>query len=380
MDGRLRRDMQMRPVRILHVVTYMGRGGLETMLMNYYRHIDRNKIQFDFLVHRAFEADYDKEIESLGGRIYRLPRLNPFRKEYLNTLDAFFEEHKEEYRIVHSHLDCMAGVPLKYAKKNGIPVRIAHAHNSNQTKDFKYIIKLLCKKNIKMYATDLFACGEEAGRWMFNGRIFNVLNNAIDAEKYLYSYQSRKEVRKELRIADDILVIGHVGRFAPQKNHKFIIKIFSEVLKQKNNAVLLLVGDGELKKDIEELTRNLGIYEKIIFAGVRSDVPRLLQAMDIFLFPSNYEGLPVSIIEAQAAGLPCLISDKVPIECKKTDLVSQIVLGDETAIWVKHILGESKRIRRNTVEEIKKSGFDIIENAKWLEKFYEDKYKNEGRV
>lgn len=372
--------MQMRPVRILHVVTYMGRGGLETMLMNYYRHIDRNKIQFDFLVHRAFEADYDKEIESLGGRIYRLPRLNPFRKEYLNTLDAFFEEHKEEYRIVHSHLDCMAGVPLKYAKKNGIPVRIAHAHNSNQTKDFKYIIKLLCKKNIKMYATDLFACGEEAGRWMFNGRIFNVLNNAIDAEKYLYSYQSRKEVRKELRIADDILVIGHVGRFAPQKNHKFIIKIFSEVLKQKNNAVLLLVGDGELKKDIEELTRNLGIYEKIIFAGVRSDVPRLLQAMDIFLFPSNYEGLPVSIIEAQAAGLPCLISDKVPIECKKTDLVSQIVLGDETAIWVKHILGESKRIRRNTVEEIKKSGFDIIENAKWLEKFYEDKYKNEGRV
>ena len=147
----------MRQIRVLQVVTYMGRGGLETMLMNYYRKIDREKIQFDFLVHRDFETDYDEEIQRLGGRIYRLSRLNPVSKVYLDQLDSFFKEHRE-YRIVHSHLDCMAGIPLKYAKKNGVPVRIAHAHNSNQTKDKKYLLKLLYKRMIPKYATDFYAC------------------------------------------------------------------------------------------------------------------------------------------------------------------------------------------------------------------------------
>ena len=155
----------MKPIRILYVVTYMGRGGLETMLMNYYRQIDRNEVQFDFLVHRDFEADYDKEILKLGGKIYHLPRLNPWDYRYLKKLDEFFQQHKE-YKIVHSHLDCMAGIPLKYAKKNGIPVRIAHAHSKSQDKDFKYPLKLWMKRMIPRYATKLFACGEEAGEWM----------------------------------------------------------------------------------------------------------------------------------------------------------------------------------------------------------------------
>lgn len=358
----------MEPIRVLHVVTYMGRGGLETMLMNYYRKIDRNKVQFDFLVHRAFEADYDREILELGGRIYRLPNLNPFGKKYLELLNEFFENHKE-YKIVHSHLDCMAGIPLKYAKKHGVPIRIAHAHNSNQTKDKKYWLKIMFKRNIPYYANRLFACSKEAGKWMFETDDFEVLNNAIDANAYSYNPDVRGQVRKAFGINEDILLIGHVGRFAPQKNHEFIIDIFSE-LNEKEDSKLMLVGDGELRNFIEEKVISFNLEEKVIFCGVRTDIPKLLQAMDIFLFPSNFEGLPVSIIEAQAAGLPCLISDKVPIECKKTELVTATSLEAPVSQWIELIEEKRKIKRENTYEKIVKAGFDIENNSKWLEAFY----------
>ncbi len=368
----------MEPIRVLHVVTYMGRGGLETMLMNYYREIDRDKIQFDFLVHREFEADYDQEILSLGGKIYRLPRLNPVNKKYLSELDCFFKNHAE-YKIVHSHLDCMAGIPLKYAKKNGVPIRIAHAHSSNQTKDKKYLLKLIFKKNINKSATDLFACAQDAGTWMFGSNQFNVLNNAINTKAYVVNREIGQEVREELKIPEDAFVVGHVGRFAPPKNHEFIVEIFAEVLKVKHNSFLLLVGDGDLKREIEALTTELGIRDNVIFAGLRSDVNRILQAMDVFLFPSTYEGLPLSIIEAQAAGLPCLISDKVPIECQKTDLVRQIPLRESLTVWRDAVIDEGKVLKRDTFEEISNAGFDICSNAKWLEKFYLDKYPEIGK-
>lgn len=368
----------MEPIRVLHVVTYMGRGGLETMLMNYYREMDRDKIQFDFLVHRGFEADYDQEILSLGGKIYRLPWLNPFGKKYINELNQFFKDHPE-YKIVHSHLDCMAGIPLKYAKKNGVPIRIAHAHSSNQTKDKKYLLKLIFKKNINKSATDLFACAQDAGTWMFGSNQFNVLNNAINTKAYVVNREIGQEVREELKISEDAFVVGHVGRFAPPKNHEFIVEIFAEVLKVKHNSFLLLVGDGDLKREIEALTTELGIRDNVIFAGLRSDVNRILQAMDVFLFPSTYEGLPLSIIEAQAAGLPCLISDKVPIECQKTDLVRQIPLRESLTVWRDAVIDEGKVLKRDTFEEISNAGFDICSNAKWLEKFYLDKYPEIGK-
>lgn len=364
----------MEPIRVLHVVTYMGRGGLETMLMNYYRKINRNIIQFDFLVHRDFEADYDQEILSLGGKIYRLPRLNPANKKYLGELDRFFKTHTE-YKIVHSHLDCMAGIPLKYAKKNGVPIRIAHAHSSNQTKDKKYLLKLIFKKNINKSATDLFACAQDAGTWMFGSNQFNVLNNAINTKAYVVNREIGQEEREELKIPEDAFVVGHIGRFAPPKNHEFIVEIFAEVLKVKHNSFLLLVGDGDLKGKIEALTTELGIRDNVIFAGLRSDVNRILQVMDVFLFPSTYEGLPLSIIEAQAAGLPCLISDKVPIECQKTDLVRQIPLRESLTVWRDAVIDAGKVLKRDTFEEISNAGFDICSNAKWLEKFYLDKYR-----
>ncbi len=367
----------MEPIRVLHIVTYMGRGGLETMLMNYYRNINRNAVQFDFLVHRDFEADYDPEILNLGGKIYRLSRLNPFGKKYINELNQFFKNHPE-YKIVHSHLDCMAGLPLKYAKKNGVPIRIAHAHSSNQTKDKKYLLKLMFKRNINKNATDLFACAQDAGLWMFGRDQFRVMNNAIDTKAYVVNKQTGKEVRQELKIPEDAFVVGHVGRFAPPKNHKFIIRVFAEVLKEKQNAFLLLVGEGDLRGETEALTVELGIQDNVIFAGKRSDVNRMLQAMDVFLFPSVYEGLPLSIIEAQAAGLPCLISDKVPIECRKTDLVSQFSLNDSLSAWKDYVIDAGKVLKRDTSGEISDAGFDICKNAKWLENFYLQKYQEVG--
>lgn len=364
----------MQQIRVLQVVTYMGRGGLETMLMNFYRNMDREKIQFDFLVHRDFDADYDEEIKQLGGRIYRLDRLNPVSKNYLNQLDSFFKEHPE-YKIVHSHVDCMAGIPLKYAKKNGVPVRIAHAHSSNQTKNKKYLLKLFYKRMIPIYATDFFACAEAAGKWMFGNQKFSVLNNAIDAQKYCYNVKTAGRIRTELNISEKTFVIGHVGRFGPEKNHDFIVKVFVEILKKVPDAKLLLIGAGDLQDTVKKQVDSLEIQDHVIFTGVRSDVPDLMQAMDVFLLPSLYEGLPVSVIEAQAAGLPCVISDKVPIECKKTNLVKQIDLTEDCEFWAQEIISAvDQNKRRDTFEEIKNAGFDVCENARQLEVFYLNAY------
>ena len=360
----------MEPIRILHIVTYMGRGGLETMLMNYYRNIDRNKVQFDFLVHRDFEADYDKEIESLGGRIYRVSKLNPFSKKYLSELDQFFKEHKE-YKIVHSHLDCMAGIPLKYAKKNGILFRIAHAHSSNQDKDLKYPLKLIFKRNIVKYANECFACGQVAGQWMFGGKKFQILNNAIDTKQYIFDHKKRINVRKMFGIDESAFVVGHIGRFEAVKNHTFLLDVFYELLKKQENSVLLLVGDGTLKNEIKQKAEKLGINKKVIFAGSRDDVPDMLQAMDIFILPSLYEGLGIVNIEAQASGLPCLTSERVPMECEKVKgLVTQIDLAKGAKYWAQKILDQTNHKRENTYSDILKSGFDIQQNGVWLSNFY----------
>lgn len=355
-------------LRVLQVVTYMGRGGLETMIMNYYRNIDRNKIQFDFLVHRQEEAAYDKEILSLGGHIYHMPVLNPFSKAYFKSLDNFFKEHK--YDIVHSHLDCMSAYPLKIAKKNGVSVRIAHSHSKSQDKNLKYPIKLFSKRLIPKYATHLFACGKEAGDWMFNGKPYTIINNAIDANKYKYNSDIEKEVRAELGISQNVKIIGHVGRFNPPKNHSFIIDVFNSVHTKSRDTKLVLVGSGDGQQAIEDKVNSLGLSDAVLFLGSRGDVNRVLQAMDVFLFPSLYEGLPLSIIEAQAAGLPCIISDNVPGECIKTDRVFRYSLSEPVDFWADKIFEALKVDKKDTLSEIVASGFDIKENSRKLEDFY----------
>lgn len=357
------------PIRILQVVTHMERGGLETMLMNYYRKIDRSKVQFDFMVHRAYRSAYDDEIESLGGIIHRMPTLVPWSGSYRKALNRFFASHPE-YRIVHVHQDCLSSVILKAAKKNGVPVRIGHSHSSSQDKDLKYIIKLYYKRLIARYSTDLFACGKQAGDWMFGGAPYRILNNAIDSVQYRYDAATAGRMRQSLNIAEDALVIGHVGRFSWPKNHNFLVEIFGEIHRLRPDARLVLVGDGDLRTQIEEKVKAMGLENQVISTGVRSDVPELMQAMDVFLFPSIYEGLPVTMVEAQAAGLPCFISENVPIECKMTNLVQRISLDKSAKEWAEEIVSSGATRCPDTIQDIKNAGFDIESNAVWLQKYY----------
>lgn len=359
----------MNQLRVLQVVTHMERGGLESMLMNYYRYIDREKIQFDFLVHRQERAAYDDEIEAMGGKIYRLPRLVPWSKAYLTALNRFFDEHPE-YRIVHVHQDCLSSVILKAAQQHNIPVRIAHSHSANQDKNLKYPVKLWYKRSISKYATNLFACGEDAGDWMFGGEPFQIINNAIDVAAYTYVPTKRQEMRRQLGLENE-LTIGHVGRFNQPKNHPFLLDIFAVLLKKEPNAILLLVGGGENMPKIQAKAHTLGIAEHVRFLGVRSDVADLMQAMDVFVFPSLYEGLPVTMVEAQAAGLPCLISDKIPPECILTNgLVGVLPLSAEPETWAAKILEKKNLPRIDRRSEIAAHGFDITTEAVKLQKFY----------
>lgn len=364
-------------IRVLHIVTYMGRGGLETMLMNYYRNIDRNKVQFDFLVHRDFEADYDAEIYELGGKIYHISRLIPWSHAYREKLKQFFQEHSE-YKVVHVHQDCLSSVALQCAMECGVPVRIAHSHTSSAVKNLRYLIKKYYMKKIPAYATDLFACGNQAGKWMFQENDFKVIPNGICVRDYVYSEKIREKVRKELGIENN-LIIGHVGNFTRAKNHEFLLKIFDEILKKESSARLVLVGSGELLEKIQKQSEELGMHEKVIFTGTRSDVNELMQAMDAFVFPSLYEGLPVTMIEAQAAGLPCMISDRVSEECIVTsDVISVKKLSRPASEWAECILRKVQDGRRDTLKEIEKSGYDIKIAAKKLEQIYLEKYDKCG--
>ncbi len=355
------------PIRVLHVVTYMGRGGLETMIMNYYRQIDRDKVQFDFLVHRTFEADFDNEIIALGGNIYRLPVLNPFSPQYFHALEKFFSTHK--YDIVHSHLDCLSAYPLSVAKKYGSKIRIAHAHNKNQDKNWKYIIKILSKFLMPYYATDLFACSEEAGAWMFPGRKFIVMKNAIDSKSFMYSNEKEKNVREKLNIANKF-VVGHVGRFNPQKNHSFLLSVFKRVMDKEPNAVLLLVGSGDGQEEAKRKAQELGIDMNIMFLGNRDDVPEILQAVDVFVFPSLYEGLGIAAVEAQAAGIPCILSDQVPKECKLCSNVEFLSLKLSVQEWANAICQYRNHKKQDNHHIISEKGYDIKHNVKWLQDFY----------
>lgn len=357
------------PIRVLHVVTYMGRGGLETMLMNYYRHIDRTKIQFDFLVHRDFEADYDQEINELGGRIYHVSKLIPWSRKYKQELKYFFQHHPE-YRIVHVHQDCLSSVGLKCAEECGIPVRIAHSHSSSANRNFKYYIKKHYMKFIPRYASDLVACGKQSGDWMFGGSPYRIVRNAIDIKKYTYDDEKAKTKRKELGFGNE-LVVGHVGQFRQEKNHIFLLKIMKELLKKRSDAKLLLAGDGEGRKEIVEKAKEYGIAEKVVFLGNRNDVNELMQVMDIFVLPSLYEGVPLVLIEAQASGLPCVISNRVSKESIIVDrLVDVKQLSQSESEWADFILTKINSRRKDYSLEMKEAGYDIITSSQLLQDFY----------
>lgn len=357
--------MNQEPKRILHVVTYMGRGGIESMLMNYYRRIDRTKLQFDFLVHRDFRADFDDEIESLGGRIYRVPPMNPLKGSYWKALEDFFSSYP--YEIVHCHLNYKSGIVLAAAKKAGVPVRIAHAHTASMSAGFSKLARILMKPLIPVTATHYLACSRNAGDAIFGSKPCGILPNALNAKTLRFDEQTRGRVRDELGLGDAFTLM-HVGRFTGEKNHAFLLDAFAELLKQEPQAVLLLAGDGPLRPEMERKAAQLP-EGSVRFLGVRGDIPELLQAADVFVFPSVFEGLPVTMIEAQAAGLPCVKSDTITDECVVTDLVTSLPITDP-ALWAREILKKRGTPRTDRLANIQASGYDIAAAAEKLTRFY----------
>ena len=358
-------------IRILHVVNDMHRAGLETMLMNYYRNIDRTKIQFDFLTHRPKKSDYDDEILSMGGKVYYAPRLYPQNYlKYFKWMKQFFEEHPE-YKIMHSHIDAMSYLPLLAGKKAGIPVRIAHSHNTSIDRDFKYLLKQYFRFRIKSVANMSLACGEEAGKFLFGNKEFTVIPNAVESEKFYYNEGMRIKKREELALTNEF-VIGHIGRMSYQKNHKFLIKIFSEVVKRDSKAVLLLIGVGEKEVEVRKQVRSLGIEKKVRFLGSRSDVSELYQAMDVFVLPSLFEGIPVVGIEAQFSDLPCIFSNKTPKEVKFNNRSQFIGLKISCQEWAERILLTKGYERNSTSSNIVNSHYDIKKAHIILENYYMD--------
>lgn len=361
-------------VRILQVVTQMNRAGLETMLMNYYRNVNRSQIQFDFLVHREGCYDYDKEISQLGGNIYHIRPITPKGFwSYLQDLRHFFLEHKE-YKIVHSHLDALSSFVLLEAKHAGIHIRIAHSHNTAFTKDKKYFLRLLSKYMLPLGATHYFACSQEAALFLFPKSIARlkcrIIKNAIELDRFRFNFNIREAKRQELEIRKETFVIGHVGRFCIQKNHDKVIHIFMAIHRKNPDSILFLVGQGELEKNILNLCMQLGIQDSVRFLGVRDDIDQLMQAFDLFLLPSFYEGFPVVGVEAQAAGLPCLMSNRIKEDVALIDSTAFLPLEAEDVVWAKKALELRQLPRKDTRKELSTKGFDIKEQAILLQNFY----------
>lgn len=359
-------------VRVLHVVGIMGLGGAETMVMNLYRQIDRQKVQFDFVVHTDQAGAYDREIKSLGGKMYSCPRYRGANHlSYVNWWKAFLADHTE-YKILHSHIRSTASLYLPIAKKHGLTI-IIHGHSTSNGKGIEAAVKGILQLPLKRQADYLFACSKEAGEWLFGKKAvrserFHVIPNAIDTERFRFDPVLRESVRKDLGV-EERFVIGHVGRMTREKNHAFLLRIFQELLKRKSNAVLFLLGDGELREQLTKEAATLGISSWVTFFGARTNVSDYYQAMDAFVFPSTWEGLGIAALEAQAAGLPCLIADTVPRAVDiGAGLVAFLPLSKPAAEWAGMICSVQ---RNDTSQFVRKAGYDVRDNAAAFQRFYE---------
>lgn len=366
----------MKPIRILHVVVSMNAGGIESMLMNLYRNIDRDKVQFDFLLHISEPTFFEEKIIRLGGKIHRvsplkLTNLSSYQKE----LNLFFKNNN--YRIVHSHISVWSYFVLKAAKNNNIPIRIAHSHEAHDSiwdhRLYRIPLILILKQVINKPLTNRFACATKAGKWLYGKKSFTVLNNAVDAGKFIYSEEKSNEIRANLGLQGKI-VFGNVGRFNTQKNHTFLIEVFEGIHKKLPNSHLLLIGDGNLRPTIEALVKTKGIENSVSFLGVRKNVSELLSAIDYILMPSLFEGLPVSLVEAQASGLRIFASNKISDETNITNNMYFLSINDKE-IWIDCILQNLEYKREDTFSEIEKAGYDVKANAQFLTEFYINEFK-----
>lgn len=372
-------------IEIVHSVVIMNRGGQETLLMNLMRTIGKSEISFSFLCSEealGVKGDYDDEICKLGGHIYYLKKNQLSKIKFLKRFGVllqtkrFFVEHPQ-FNIFHIHT-CHAfyAMPLLIgAKMAGVKTIIIHSHN---TKGPRRWLHILAKPFLNMFSFERYACSEDAAKWLF-GKAYSktlVVKNGIILDEFSFDKNARVRIRKELGIDDNALLIGHVGRFNFQKNHKKVIDVFRIVEKKCPDSRLVLVGVGELKQEIENYAYNCGILNKVIFAGIRNDVNKLMSAFDVFLFPSLFEGLGIVLIEAQAAGLPCVISNTIPDDVNLTKYVYRLSLEDDEELWADRIINCKGQRESEPIEMIRKNGYDIVYSASVLRHNYINYQKN----
>lgn len=362
-------------LRVLHYIGALKFGGSQSFVMELYRNIERKKLQFDFVIFPNERGVLYDEIISLGGKIFECPKysgINHF--QFVNWWRTFLAEHPE-YRIVHAHVRSVASIYLPIIRKNK-RFAIIHSHSTSNGNGVLGIVKYLLQIPVRYQADYYMACSKEAGKWLFGEKVINsnrysTVPNAINAERFEYNIEIRKQIRKEYGIGD-CFCIGHVGRFVEVKNHDFLLKILKEIVKECYDVKLLLVGDGSLRSEIEMKASNMDLLDNIIFVGSHSDTEKYYQAMDVFVFPSHWEGLGIVSIEAQASGLPCIVSDGVPIVVDiNVGLVTRMKLGDHK-VWANEILKHREYLedRSSNIVAVKKAGYDIRRNAKRMQAFY----------
>lgn len=365
-----------KPIRVLQVLSILNQGGAENMVMNLYREIDRSQVQFDFIVHTNEQGAFDAEVESLGGAIYHAPRYTGFNHfQYVRWWKKFLTEHSE-YRILHSHIRSYASIYIPIAKKHGLKT-IIHSHSTSNGKGFAAVVKKLLQYRLRYQADYFFACSKEAGKWLFGEKVveknnFKVICNGINCDRFRYNEADRLLIRKEYGIENNF-VIGHVGRHTVAKNPIFLIEVFAEIYKCNKNARFLQVGQGEVNEQMKQKCCGLGIQDAVIFAGVHNDVEKYYSAMDVFLFPSLWEGLPVTLVEAQANGLMCVVSDVITREVIISDkLFSSVSLKSDVVTWAGVVLNRKNNVVVRSIDEaIVNSGFNIKRAASDLFSFYE---------
>ena len=363
--------MAEKPIRVAHVIGKMIGGGVEAVAMNYYRHVDHDRVQFDFIIDADSTIVPRGEIESLGGRVIEVP---PYQHalEYQKELQSLFRQ--EQWKIVHSHINTLSVFSLRAAKKAGVPVRIAHSHSTSGKGEYaKNAVKALLKTQANRYPTERFACSRFAGEWLFGKDAdFEVVYNAIDLLRFSFNAEARAKTRAELGIDGGQFVVGHVGRFMAQKNHTFLIDAFEQVARRRENAMLLLVGSGDDESDVKRIVKERGLSDRVQFLGQRTDMPELYSAFDLFVLPSLYEGLGLAAVEAQRSGLTCLLSSAIPCEVDVTKECRFLPIDNPT-VWADVICGltEKSPENRSSIDDSSFAPYDIDVAAELLVCKYE---------
>lgn len=388
-------------VRVLHVLGNTNLGGAESRIMDLYRHTDRNRVQFDFLVHSGEEGFYEKEIRELGGRIFRVPRFRIYNYfSYRKALKEFFQKH-HEFALVQGHMTSTAAIYLPIAKKAGVKKTAAHARSAGVDKGLKGTMTRFLRRNLADKADYLFTCSELAGISVYGEKAVRegktiFIPNAIDCAGFTFDPEKRKKMREELGLTDAI-IIGHVGRFHYAKNHEYLIRVFAKLCQMGTGACgstaengadqkyhLILLGEGPLMEDIRKLAEELGVADRVHFLGNHKNIADYYQAMDYFVYPSRYEGMPGTIVEAQASGLPCLMSDTICREVIATELVETMSIEKEPKVWAEVLqrrmdaLVSKQENREKYAAKMAAAGFDVQAQAERMMRFYESgRWENE---